>query len=58
MTPHGHVMSARLRLWTLSALVTVLLTTMPSMAGAVSPNIVISQIYGGGGNGGANWDHD
>ncbi len=42
----------------LSALAVALLVLLVQPAGAVSPNLVISQVYGGGGNTGAQYTHD
>jgi uncharacterized protein len=41
-----------------AAIVAGTLTTLPHHAGAVSPDIVISQVYGGGGNSGATHRND
>lgn len=41
-----------------SALAVALLVLLVQPAGAVSPNLVISQVYGGGGNAGAPFTHD
>jgi predicted extracellular nuclease len=46
----------RLRLFLLAALAALGLSTSP--AWAASPNFVISQVYGGGGNSGATYTHD
>ncbi|HWW59789.1 MAG TPA: lamin tail domain-containing protein, partial [Thermoanaerobaculia bacterium] len=40
------------------ALVLVCLGTLPGIAAAASPNIVISQVYGAGGNAGASLRND
>ena len=40
------------------ALLVLCLVFVAPAAFAISPNVVISQIYGGGGNSGANWRHD
>ena len=42
----------------LGALVVVLLVLLVQPAGAVSPNLVLSQVYGGGGNSGAQYTND
>ncbi len=44
----------------LAAVVALLgpLTVIPTTVAAVSPNVVISQVYGGGGNSGATYTHD
>ena len=48
---------ARLRV-SLGALVVVLLVLLVQPAGAVSPSLVLSQVYGGGGNSGAQYTND
>ena len=48
---------ARLRV-TLGAVLVTLLVLLVQPAGAVSPNLVLSQVYGGGGNTGAQYTHD
>ena len=42
----------------LSALALIVLVLLVQPAGAVSPNLVVSQVYGGGGNSGATFTHD
>jgi uncharacterized protein len=42
----------------LSALAVALLVLLVQPAGAVSPDLVVSQVYGGGGNAGATYTHD
>jgi predicted extracellular nuclease len=47
------------RLCAVAAILVMLLANLPAhTALAVSPNIVISQVYGGGGNSGATYTHD
>ncbi len=46
------------RVLLISAVLALSLTTLPGAAEAVSPNIVISQVYGGGGNTGAPFSND
>ncbi len=41
-----------------SALAVIVLVLLVQPAGAVSPNLVVSQVYGGGGNAGATYTHD
>ena len=41
-----------------AAMLTGLLALLPPPAGAVSPDVVISQVYGGGGNSGAPYTND
>ena len=51
------VVGLRLRVL-LSALALMVLVLLVQPAGAVSPNLVVSQVYGGGGNAGATYTHD
>ena len=51
------VVGLRLRVL-LSALALIVLVLLVQPAGAVSTNLVVSQVYGGGGNSGATYTHD
>ena len=51
------VVGLRLRVL-LSALALIVLVLLVQPAGAVSPNLVVSQVYGGGGNTGASFTND
>src|SRR5687768_18220605 len=47
------------KIFSIVTILALMLMALPMQsAGAVSPNIVISQIYGGGGNAGATYTHD
>ncbi len=52
------VVRARKRLLVGALLAVLASTLLVQSAGAVSANLVISQVYGGGGNGGATYTHD
>ncbi len=47
-----------INLLALLTLLTAAIASTAQPAAAVSPNVVISQVYGGGGNGGATYTHD